>query len=100
MARLDLYRIPGVEGYLLEVQAAIMDSFATTVVVPLVPLEHGPPPITRLNPVFAIEGRRYLMLTQSLSAVTRKELAAKTGALPGACHDDVTDALDMLLCGY
>lgn len=100
MARLDLYRIPGVEGYVLEVQATIMDSFATTVVVPLVLEERGPRPITRLNPVFTIDGRRYLMLTQSLSAVTRKELAGKVGALPDAYHDDVTDALDMLLCGY
>jgi toxin CcdB len=99
MARLDLYRLQGMAGYLLDVQADLMSILSTTVVVPLLPLASAPKPITRLNPIFEVNGERYVMVTQSLSAVARKELGAPVGAIDRRHEYDATNALDMLLSG-
>lgn len=99
MARLDLYRLPGMEGYLLEVQADLMAILSTTVVAPLLPLASAPKPITRLNPIFDVNGGRYVMVTQSLSAVARKELGGIVATIDRRHEYDVTNALDMLLSG-
>ncbi len=99
MARLDLYRIAPLEGYVLEVQADLLSGLATTIVVPLVPLAATSKPISRLNPVFSLQGVSYVMLTQTLAAVTRRELGAAVGSLADSHHYDVLNALDMLLTG-
>jgi len=99
MARLDLYRLAGLDGYVLEVQADLLAILATAVVVPLLPLEQAPKPISRLNPVFEIGKRPYVMVTQSIAAVPRAELGQAAGALENGRHFEVVNALDMLLSG-
>lgn len=99
MARLDLYRVSGMTGYALDVQADLMSMFATTVVVPLLPLDSAPRSMTRLNPIFEIGGNRYVMVTQSIAAVSKKELGASVGSLDPGTHYEVTNALDLLLSG-
>lgn len=93
MARLDLYRVRGVDGLLLDVQADLMSDLATAVVVPLLPLDAAPKPAARLNPVFAVSGERYVMMTQLLASVSRKELGACVGTLDRQHECDVTDML-------
>lgn len=99
MARFDLFRIDGVDGYVLEVQANQMVDLATTVVVPLLSTRATSRPLTRLNPTFEIDGERFVMVTQSIGAVPRRELGAPVGSLDHR-HGDIMDALDMLLTGY
>ena len=99
MAR-ELYHLPGVDGYVLNVQADLLVSFATTMVVPLLPLEGMSRPMARLNPVFEIAGRSFVMMTQAMAAVPRRDLGEPVGHLGEDRHYDITQALDILLSGF
>lgn len=100
MARLDVHPMPGKgEGYVVDVQAELLVHLSTRVVVPLLPEEKVPQPISELNPVFEIKGKRYVMVTQALSAVSGKELKRPVMSL-NARHDCITRALDLLLVGF
>lgn len=98
MARFDIFPDPAGAGYLLDVQADLLDALNTRVVVPLMPVNRAPKPAARLNPVFEIEAERHVMVTQFLSAVPASVLAAPVGSL--LRHDtELTAALDLLLTG-
>lgn len=98
MARFDIYPSPDGAGYLLDVQADLLDGLNTRVVVPLMPVDAAPAPASQLNPMFDIRSERHVMLTQFLSAVPASIL--KTPAARLAQHDtEITGALDMLLTG-
>lgn len=101
MARLDVYPMPGTgpRGYVLDVQAKLLDHLATRVVVPLLPLAAAPKPIQDLNPVFAIDGAPHVMLTQALASIPARELRGAIASLDRE-HDQVTRALDMLFLGH
>ncbi|HWE71561.1 MAG TPA: CcdB family protein [Stellaceae bacterium] len=98
MARFDFYANPS-GGYLLDVQANLMSELNTRVVIPLMPRTSAPKPAGRLNPVFQIEGKAFVMGTQFLAAISREELKEKIGSL---AHRDIEigDALDMLFVGF
>ena len=100
MARHDVYPMPGRDGrgYVLDVQATLLDSFKTRIVVPLLPAADAPPPIKDLNPVFDLYGKQYVMVTQALAAVPLKELREIELSL-NAHHDEILRALDILLIG-
>jgi toxin CcdB len=51
-----------------------------------------------LNPVFEIEGKEYVMLTQAAAAVRRRELGTVIASLAERSFD-ITGALDVLLSG-
>ena len=95
MARLDVY--PS-DGYVLDVQAELLAHLVTRVVVPLLPEDKASQPITELNPVFEIKGKRYVMVTQALSAIPAKELKRAVASLD-THHDPITRALNLLLVG-
>ncbi|WP_193181174.1 CcdB family protein [Nisaea sediminum] len=98
MARFDLYADPGGNGYLLDVQANLLDALNTRVVVPLMPHAKAPAPARGLNPVFDIRSEPHVMATQFLSAVPLPHLSEPVGTL--LAHDtEITNALDMLLTG-
>lgn len=98
MARFDVYASPDGGGYLLDVQADLLGSLNTRVVVPLMPVNAAPSPAKRLNPVFDIQNEGYVMVTQFLSAVSVSIL--KTPVSSFALHDtEITGALDMLTTG-
>ena len=64
MARLDVHSVPDQgKGYVVDVQAALLSHPATRVVVPLLPEETAPQPISELNPVFEIEAHRHVLVT-------------------------------------
>ena len=96
MARFDLFRDG--DDYLLDVQATRLDELNTRVVVPLQQPERAPKPGKRLNPVFSIDGRKYVMVTQFISAIPQKELRDPSGTLADR-HDEIVAALDMLFQG-
>lgn len=51
MARYDVYPNPD-GGYILDVQADLLDDLTTRVVVPLMMATLAPSPAKRLNPIF------------------------------------------------
>ena len=69
MARYDLY--PGVDraGYLLDIQADLLEELSTRVVVPLVPHSGKVKLVRKLNPVFNIDGKQHAMFTHLIAAV-------------------------------
>ena len=100
MPRHDVHPMPGKgEGYVLDVQADLLSHLGTRIVVPLLPEQVAPPPISELNPVFEIKGKRHVMVTQALSAVSNRELKRAVTSL-NAQHDTITKALDLLFVGF
>lgn len=99
MARFDVYDAPGGLGYLLDVQADVLSALNTRVVVPLLPLDEAPLPARQLNPVFEIEGRAHVMVTQFLAAVPRGLLSAPLANL-GSEDGQIMAAMDLLLVGF
>jgi len=99
MAKYDVHQFPSGDGYLLDVQADLLDHLNTRVVVPLLAQETAPKPARRLNPVFEIGGASYVMATQFLSAIPKSELGTKVASVE-ARFAEVTDALDMVFQGF
>jgi toxin CcdB len=99
MPRFDLYALPGRStGYLVDVQADLLDHLETRTVLPLFPADQAPRPIRDLNPVLEIGNRPHVLITQAIASIQRRELGRATGSL----HDHrnaVTRALDLLLVG-
>ncbi|PVB60391.1 CcdB family protein [Labrenzia sp. 011] len=99
MARNHLYRLEPGNVLVLDVQADILDTLNTRVVVPLLPKSDAPTPARFLNPVFTIDGEAYVMVTQFLAAVSAKQLSEPVGDL-AECFPEITRALDTLLQGF
>lgn len=101
MPRLDVHTMPGKnrDGFLLDVQADLLSHLVTRTVVPLFPEDAAPKPISELNPVFEIRGKRHVMVTQAIASIPGKELKRAVTSL-AAQHDTVTRALDVLLLGF
>ncbi len=101
MARFDLFRLPGDQGYIVEVQSNhASDKVRTRVVVPLVPLDALGTPITGLNPIVRIEGRDYVFVAQSLATLTLPEMGQRVASLTSEHGDAFAYALDILLTGF
>ncbi len=97
MARFDVYRAPRIKGYLLDCQSDLLDDLDTRVVVPLLPAA-STIPATRLNPVFEIEGHRYIMQTSLIFSLPADRLSKPVTSL--ALFDlEVGMALDFLWSG-
>ena len=99
MARFDVYDRPGGAGYVLDVQADILNGLNTRIVVPLLPLSEAPMPAKRLNPVFEIEAESHVMVTQFLAAVPRVLLRSPVANLAEQ-DSEIMAALDMVLVGF
>lgn len=99
MAKYDVHRDPGGNGFLLDVQADLLDRLNTRVVVPLLPEPAAPTAATRLNPVLTVAGADYVMVTQFLAAVPASVLGAPVANLSDS-FAEITGALDMLFQGF
>jgi len=99
MAKYDVYKIPSVEGLVVDVQADILEPLNTRMVVPLLPLDTAPKPAKRLNPIFDVDGAEFVMVTQFASAVRIGELGKPIGTLEPH-FAEITAALDMLFQGF
>lgn len=99
MARHDVFLRDDGPGYLLDLQANLLDSLNTRLVVPLLPVEMAPQPIPRLNPVFSIEGRSVVMATHLMGVVSLSILKLRVCNLRER-HDEIVAALDMVFQGF
>jgi len=96
MAQFDVYRLGN--GLVIDCQADLLDQLNSRFVVPLLARADAPPPANRLNPIFAIAGKDYVMATQWASAVPRKELGEVIASLADRSFE-ITGALDVLISG-
>lgn len=102
MAQFDVHPLPGRRGgrgYVVDVQADLLDHLATRVVVPLLPTDAAPPPVAVLNPVFGIGGERHVLMVQTIATVPRRELDRPPVASLEDRRDEIIRALDKLLSG-
>lgn len=98
MAQYGVYALP--DGMLVvDLQHDLVDA-GTRVVAPLMPVDASLPAITRLEPVFEIEGRRLALHTAELAAIRSSLLRGE--AVADLSHEDavIRAALDMLFCGF
>jgi toxin CcdB len=97
----DVYKNPrgGLFPLLLDIQADLVASLATRVVVPMAPKKKwGARPITGLNPLATLGGVEYILVFQELAAIQRTALGALVGSLADR-RADVIRALDLLVTG-
>ncbi len=99
MAKYDVYPNPDRAGYLLDVQAELLDYLNTRIVVPLFPVAEAPKAAKRLNPVFEIEGAQVVMATQFLAPVPTAILRNPLTNLSNR-FAEITNALDMAFQGF
>lgn len=103
MAQFDVYRnlskntklaIP----YFLDIQSDVLDIVITRVVVPLILVSAIGKPAKHLNPVFKIEGKQVMMLTQELAGISNQMLEEKVLSLANHRHE-IIHAIDFLFTG-
>jgi toxin CcdB len=98
MARFDVHRLPN-GAAVVDVQADLLFSLATRVVVPLLPQPALPKPVRDLNPILNLGGIPHILLTQAIASVPRAELGPPLATLAPQ-QDAITRALDTLLTGF
>ncbi|WP_413060583.1 CcdB family protein [Sphingomonas carotinifaciens] len=98
MARFDVHRLRDDGAYALNCQADTLSHLNTRLMVPLWAPDRAPLPMRRLNPIFEVDGRRMMMVTQFAGALPIAEIGAPVYSL--AEHDlTIMAALDLLLTG-
>jgi toxin CcdB len=101
MARFDLFRLRGEQGYVVDVQSNHASTkVRTRVVVPLIPLDELGKSIEDLNPIVRVDGRDYAFVAQSLATLTTPEMGECIGSLMHEHGDAFGYALDILLTGF
>ena len=96
MAQFDVHRFGS--GIVLDCQSDLLSHIASRLVVPLVLKSKAPTSVARLNPVFEIDGKDYVMVTQSAAAVRTQQLGAVAATLADR-RFEIIDALDVLISG-
>lgn len=101
MAQFDLFRHAKSRRYpyLLDLQADLLRDLASRIVAPLMPLARlRGRPITRLNPVVAVDGTQHVILFQELAAFPASELRDVVATLR-ARRSELIAAIDLLFTG-
>jgi toxin CcdB len=103
MAQFDVYLNPNKDTrdfipFLLDIQAGLLDTLTTRVVVPLVVAEEMSLAAKHLNPQFKIKGVSVVMSTAELAGVPSRALGDKVTSLKNK-RDEIIAALDLLFTG-
>mgnify|MGYP001386504752 CR=1 FL=1 len=99
MTRFAVYRNPEGPGYLLDLQADLLDHLNTRVVAPLLAADVAPKPAATLNPVIEIDGAPFVMVTQFMAAVPVQMLRTPV-ANAEARRGEIVAAVDLLFQGF
>lgn len=96
----DVHRNPrgGEFPLLLDIQADIVASLATRIVVPLTRRKRTTKPITRINPLATLDGVEYVLVFQELAAIPAMALGPRIASL-AAQRTELVAAIDWLLTG-
>lgn len=100
MAQFDVYQYKGSPNvpYLLDVQADLLSTLSTRLVIPLVLATKIKNPIKNLNLQFEIEKKTVIMSTAEMAGVSIKLLGKKVANLH-ASRNDIISAIDFLITG-
>ena len=103
MAQFDVYINPNPDTrklipYLLDIQADLLDTLSTRVVVPLILAEEMGQAAKQLNPQFKIKGTAVVMSTAELAGIANRSLGDKVASLKNK-RDEIIAALDLLITG-
>ena len=98
MARFSVYSNPD-GGYLLDVQANLLNHLNTRIVVPLMSVADAPKPARTLNPLFDVGGTSCVMVTQFMAAVPSSILKQHVASLESH-RNEIVSALDLLMQGF
>lgn len=101
MTRFDVFLDPrAAENLLMIMQADLFQHLQTRFCLPLLPDQVKLKPLPRLNPVFVIRERRYVLHPQHALGVPINALRGKPVANLSADHDRIIAALDFLHQGF
>jgi toxin CcdB len=103
MARFDVYRNPRRESarevpFLLDVQSDLLEGLESRVVVPLRAASAVKRAVSRLNPIFKVDGSEVVMDTPQLAGVPGTMLKKPVASL-GTRAFEIQNALDFLFAG-
>ena len=99
MARFDVHRNPEGVGFVVNCQSDLFSDYRVRVVVPLLPPENAPKIVSRLNPVFDIEGKPMVMVPHFIASLPTTLLGPVVHNL---AHEElaIQGSLDMLTSGF
>ncbi len=102
MARFDVYRLPGRPAPLVvDVQANLLSSLASRVVVPLAQKSAAPhETLPRLEPVLRILERDYVFKPTDIAVLPAGVLCDPVANIESAYRNEVVAALDFLFQGF
>jgi toxin CcdB len=103
MAQFDIHENPNPATrprfpFLVDIQSDLLADFGIRVVIPLTPLGLLGVAVSRLNPEFAVEGKRCALATTHIAGVRKAALGRRIGSLAES-RDAVVAAIDVLLAG-
>jgi len=87
----------GYAPYLVDVQSDLLD-VETRAVIPLAEADYLHNRISRLNPVFEIASRHYVLATTEIVAVVKSDLQTTVADI-SEHRGEIVDALDLLFTG-
>ncbi len=96
MAQFEVHRLGS--ALVVDCQSDLLRQIDSRFVAPLVPRSNAPQVVRRLNPVFHIQGKEYVMLTQAAGAVRSRELGEVITSLAERSFE-ITNAIDVLVSG-
>ena len=99
MARFDIYKLPGTDGYVVDCQADLLRDLKTRFVIPLLPDNLAPRPLPRLTPALLFEGTPFVLATPLAATVFVRDLGEVIGSAE-AFEATIIAAIDMLITGY
>jgi toxin CcdB len=99
MARHEVFQSSDGGGLLLDVQNDLLNIIGTRVMAPLLARDKYTKTCSRLNPEFMVGDRRFVMMTQFITAVPISVLGLSITKL-GDQRDAITQALCMLFQGF
>ena len=100
LTQFTVYPMPRLRpGYVVDVQARLLEGLATRVVIPLIPTSVAPAlTLKTLNPLFSIEGAWHVLMTQNMASIPTAQLRDPLGSLADR-RDEIIRAIDALLSG-
>jgi toxin CcdB len=98
VAQFNIHRLGRRDRLAVDCQSDLLDHIQTRFVIPLIPIADAPPATGYLNPVVQHDGQSYMLLTQTASAVDKRDLGARVGSLESR-RLEIIRAIDVLITG-
>ncbi|MDO6587493.1 CcdB family protein [Salipiger sp. 1_MG-2023] len=98
MTQFHVHRLPG-GRLVLDLQTDLIDT-GTRVVAPLIPRDHGPMALDRLEPLLKVAGIAHVLHTAEMAAVPSSLLEQPAIADLSSQDYEIRRALDMVFSGF